>query len=335
MASPILIIGGAVALLYFMTSKKKSTESTPANVLPATTTPTGSTQVTVPVPGSAGQQATVTVQPPTITLPEGTPITNPMVDGTGWTLADDGSNSLAIKSPTGDVYHVTRAQVITAVSGATVVAIRPDLQVVNPAIIHVATEATPPGVVPTTTATTTATATLPALATQVAQAVQVLSNQAGSVLTPPIAVQTTEVSPSIDTNGTVALAAKMINAESSKGWKTALSSDIKSWQSRKGLTADGKFGPKSALAMATEVGILPLIRYWASTGGSQSQQLAAFRTALGALASSFYAKNPAQSIALRSSQDYEQGQGYSTAPAAVSATKRVEQAAALNTALKG
>jgi hypothetical protein len=127
----------------------------------------------------------------------------------------------------------------------------------------------------------------------------------------------------------------MINAESSKNWKTALSNDIKVWQAVMGLTADGKFGPKSALAMATEVGILPLIRYWASTGGSQSQQLSAYRDALNTLATSVAAKNPAQSIALRSSAAYEGAQGYSTSPAAVAATKRVAQADALNSALKG
>jgi hypothetical protein len=140
--------------------------------------------------------------------------------------------------------------------------------------------------------------------------------------------------PAIDTHGSVALAGKLINAESTKSWKTAFASDVAAWQKLMGLIADGKFGPKSALAMGAEVGVLPLIRYYSSTGGSKAQQVAAFKTALGALASAVYAKNPALSVALRSSQDYEQGQGYVTAPAAIPATARVAQAAKLNAALQ-
>jgi len=336
MANPLLMIGGAIAVLYFMTKKSDSSASKPVAVLPAGTMTTSgtSTQVQVPVPGS-NETATVTVKTPSST------VTSPLTDGTGWTLADDGSNSLAIKSPDGTAYHVTRLQVVKTPDGSTTVAIRPDLIVLNPKILAVATEATPPGTNVAATATTStpqqvATQVIPNLVTQATQVAQkVLSTQASNVLTPPVAVQVQEVNPTLDTNGTIALAAQMINAESSKGWKTALSTPIKAWQSKMKLTADGKFGPKSALLMANEVGILPLIRYYASTGGSQAQQLAAYRTALGALASQVYSSNPAHSIALRSSQNYEQGQGYSTSPAAVPATARVAQAAALTAALKG
>jgi hypothetical protein len=185
-----------------------------------------------------------------------------------------------------------------------------------------ATQSTPAQVV---------TAVIPNLVTQAAQ---VLSTQAAQVLTPPVAVQVQESTPELDTTGSVALAARLINAESSKGWKTALASDVAAWQKKVGLTSDGKFGPKSALTMAKYVGILPLIRYYASTGGSKDQQVKAYRTLLGTLASSVYASNPAHSIALRLSQDYEAGQGYSTSPGPISSTGRIAQADKLTSQLK-
>ncbi len=79
---------------------------------------------------------------------------------------------------------------------------------------------------------------------------------------PPPALQKQETAPIADPNGTILLAQKMLDAERKNGWKTALASDIKAWQARVGLTADGKFGPGSAKKMAEEVGALPLVRYW-------------------------------------------------------------------------
>jgi hypothetical protein len=168
---------------------------------------------------------------------------------------------------------------------------------------------------------------LPQLATQVAQAAQ--------VLTPPTAVQVQEATPAVDTNGTINLAAKMINAESSASWKTALMPEIKLWQSKFGLTQDGKFGPKSAAQMALEVGVLPLVRYFPAASASKASALKAYRDQLLTMAANADNHNPALGAALRLSAAYDTAQGWATSPPAIPAQARVAQATALAAALKG
>lgn len=213
----------------------------------------------------------------------------------------------------------------------------PTVTITTPATTTGTTATTSAGVAQQTaaqTATQVATQIIPAIVNQVAQATQTAAATAGVPTTSPTVLHSEEIKLDQDPNGTIALAKSMINAESSAGWKTALANDIKVWQARMGLTADGKFGPKSAIKMADEVGVLPLVRYYASTGGTKATQLAAYRTAIGQVASNVYATNPAHSISLRSSQDYEQGQGYATSPAPVSATARIAQATTLAGNLK-
>jgi hypothetical protein len=155
------------------------------------------------------------------------------------------------------------------------------------------------------------------------------------VLEPPAvpvspAVQA-ETHPQLDQWGTIALAQKMINAESAAGWKTALKAEIGAWQKKLGLKVDSLFGTKSALKMAEEVGILPLVRYYSATGGSQLQQVAAYRVALNKLADQFQvsADGVAHAKGLRSSAAYEAGQGYAGTPKAIPVSARQAQAAAL------
>jgi len=137
----------------------------------------------------------------------------------------------------------------------------------------------------------------------------------------PTPIQTAETKAENDPNGTIALARQMLDVESKSGWKTALSTQIQIWQNKVGITGDGKFGPKSALQMAVEVGALPLIRYWAATGGTKEKQLADYRSKLIAFAKTLEANTATKphGLALELSAAREQGQGYPTSPSAIPA----------------
>jgi hypothetical protein len=147
----------------------------------------------------------------------------------------------------------------------------------------------------------------------------------------PPALAQEETTPQADPIGTIKLARNLIAAEESSNWKTSLQPDIKSWQTKAGLTSDGKFGPKSALRMGEEVGILPRVRYWSKTGGTKSQQLERYRSDLNALADKLEAKDPkmqAHASALRISAVNEDGAGYPASPKKDSdATARAKRAA--------
>lgn len=166
------------------------------------------------------------------------------------------------------------------------------------------------------------------------QAAQTAAQTVQTVLTPPVAVQVQETAPALDPNGTVELAAKLINAESAANWKTALASDVKFWQSKVGLTQDGKFGPKSAVKMAELVGVLPLVRYFPAASASKAAALKAYRDQLYTAAANLDNHNPAQAAAVRASAAYEQGQGWATNPPAIPSSQRLAQATVLNAALK-
>jgi hypothetical protein len=266
-----------------------------------------------------------------------------LAGGALWMMFKKPAEKKATVYATGSI-EPTAAQTATAAQTVTV-----PTSVLAPVDTTVATEnvptvtVTPPATTVTTTpaaqtaqqvATQVAAQVIPAIVNQVAQATQAAATTAGVPVITPTVLHSEEVKLDQDPHGTIALAKSMINAESLAGWKTALSNDIKAWQARMGLTADGKFGPKSALKMAEEVGILPLVRYYASTGGTKAQQVTAYRTSVGTVASNVYATNPAHSISLRSSQNYEQGQGYVTSPAAVPASSRLTQATELAGNLK-
>jgi hypothetical protein len=144
----------------------------------------------------------------------------------------------------------------------------------------------------------------------------------------PTPIQTAEQHPAVDTYGTIALAAKMIDRETGAGWKTALKPEITAWQKATGLVADGLFGVKSELRMATEVGILPLVRYWPANS-VKATTLAAYKAALEALAQTLDATNHPHAIGLRSSAAFELGQAYTGTPAAISPSLRGIQGAAI------
>lgn len=152
----------------------------------------------------------------------------------------------------------------------------------------------------------------------------------------PTPIQTHETTPQADPNGTVSLARQMIGVESQSGWKTALKAEIQAWQARMRLVVDGKFGPNSALLMADEIGVLPLIRYWSSTGGTKEQQLSSYRTKLLAKANTFKqtAATKPHGVALELSAIHEQGQGYPTSPGPLPPTDAADFARKLDAALQ-
>ena len=136
---------------------------------------------------------------------------------------------------------------------------------------------------------------------------------------PPIAAE--ETSEEMDPKGTVFLARILLAREGSSGWKEALQSEVKAWQSRVGLTADGKFGPGSAERMAREVGVLPLVRFWPLGEWRREVAVDNYRARIERVAQSVEAENSAHAAALRASARRETGQGWPSAPAPITATE--------------
>lgn len=149
------------------------------------------------------------------------------------------------------------------------------------------------------------------------------------VAIPPLVVA--EAAPAADPNGTIALAQAMKGEEESKGWKY-VSEALKVWQSKMGRKVDGKFGTGDALAMAKEVGNVPLIRYWPLNSKPLSVLLPQYREQLRVLAASLKAQHPEHSAALLLSALNETGQGWpktsvKAAPPVVPMTERTIQTA--------
>jgi hypothetical protein len=174
------------------------------------------------------------------------------------------------------------------------------------------------------------TQTLPAAAQQIL-------TQALPGLQTATPLQTAETHPELDPKGTIALAKLLIDREASAGWKSANQAEIKAWQARLGVaavgTADGKFGEKSKLGMAKEVGVLPLIRYWPASS-QKGTEVPKFQTQLRSYAASIAAGNPAHAIALNNSAAFDVGQGFASNPAAIPISLRQGQADLLSQILK-
>jgi len=128
----------------------------------------------------------------------------------------------------------------------------------------------------------------------------------------PPAVATSEASPAVDPDGTVALARLLLDEQMRPNWKY-ISPAVKEWQSRKGLKPDGKFGVSAALVMAKDVAVLPWIRYFGLGIGDGSKKAAVndYRGRLKAYALSVArAGNKAHAAALMASADAEEGLGW-------------------------
>jgi hypothetical protein len=312
--APLVWIALGLGGLYLISRKKEETPTAP--------TPTGGGIVpvipgltTTPIP----QGTTTTIQvPPSVVQQAG-----------GGEIAPEHTPSVTITVPTSgsDVISPSIAQ--TQAQTQTTLTPQQVATAVLPSVAQ-AISTLPSGATPQQIAT----AVIPTIAQTVAgnatQAAQTVANQVA--VTP---LHTEEIKIDQDPDGTIALAKSMINAEASPGWKTALQGEISLWQGKKKLTVDGKFGPKSALAMAEDVGVLPLIRYFPTASASREAAVKSYRDQINAMASSVEASNPMHAAALRSSAVYEQGQGWAQKPPAIPIANRIAQANLLANALKG
>lgn len=123
--------------------------------------------------------------------------------------------------------------------------------------------------------------------------------------TVPVSTPVTTVS-----KDTAAMVQALLLAEAKAGWNR-VSAELNAWQTaRPPLTIDGKFGPKSALAVAAELGTVPLIRFWPK-GSQKEKALSDYRAALFALANA--ATDPARASQLRFAAEREQAQAFGVA----------------------
>jgi len=79
------------------------------------------------------------------------------------------------------------------------------------------------------------------------------------------------------------LVRSLLAAEHLANWKTHHAADVRLYQEAKGLEPDGRFGPLTALALAQETGVAPIVRYWSEgwRGGPAQQDYVARLRALG------------------------------------------------------
>lgn len=125
--------------------------------------------------------------------------------------------------------------------------------------------------------------------------------------------------PSPVPSDTAQLVATLLQDEASAGWKK-LSPAVAAWQKSRGLKQDSKFGPKSALTVAAEIGTVPIVRYW-PTGAVQSKAVPEYRAKLLELAAT---APPARAAQLRISAQREQGQGFGSKQTALAPAERVQ-----------
>lgn len=146
---------------------------------------------------------------------------------------------------------------------------------------------------------------LPPTPVQVLPGITITPGPAPTPAEPPAspAEQPSSVSPD-----TLAMLTTMLAQEHSKHWRIIPEPTAKAWQAARGLTADGDFGTGSALKLATETGMIPIIRGWPK-GSVKSKTVPAYQAALRTLAAS--APEPRRSQLLNAALR-EQGQGYGT-----------------------
>lgn len=146
---------------------------------------------------------------------------------------------------------------------------------------------------------------------------------------PPLATE--ETRPELDPNGTIALARAMLDRETQPNWEPALKPQIAAWQSKMGLVGDGSYGPKSALVMANEVGVLPFVRAWPK-GSDKRTVLQRYRDDLSTKAATLASKGATEHAkALQASAASEDARTFlaGSNPPPVSGQERLNQLAAL------
>ncbi|MCH9730981.1 MAG: hypothetical protein K0U84_15105 [Actinomycetia bacterium] len=158
---------------------------------------------------------------------------------------------------------------------------------------------------------------MPAVLAQAAQEAAPAVLEAAAEAAPAIQEEVTAILPKVVTEGapqetpvppdTLALTEALLAAEKMPNWKR-IESAVTQWQKSRGLVEDGKFGPKSAITIANEIGTLPLVRYWPRSAGPNPQAaVEEYRNAIRTIAQS----KPTQHAALlNASALREQGQAF-------------------------
>lgn len=161
---------------------------------------------------------------------------------------------------------------------------------------------------------------------QAAAQLPAVVNAAVSAAAPPMDNQPPPTQQQVEQPDTVAedtatAADALLIAEGLANWKRK-EAILQQWQSVRGLKPDQEFGPKSALQMATEIGTVPVIRFWPK-GAIKSKAVPEYQAALYTLAAS--APEPRRSQ-LRASAQREQGQAFERNPKPVSPLFKLELA---------
>jgi hypothetical protein len=172
-----------------------------------------------------------------------------------------------------------------------------------------------PTVVPLPGITIPGTVPLPGGAVVTVPPIPGITAPAPAVPAPPAPPVVAVEQPSAVPSDTAALVALMLADEATPGWKRKYP-ELGAWQAARGRTVDQMFGPGDAVAMAQEIGTLPIIRYW-PRGSLPQTALQPYRSQLAAIAAT--APEPRRAQLLMTSAR-EQGQGFagpaSTAPIA-------------------
>lgn len=147
---------------------------------------------------------------------------------------------------------------------------------------------------------------LPPTPTQIVPGITVTPGPAPTPAEPPVSPAE---QPSPVAADTLTVLTKMLAQEHSPHWRIIPEPSLVPWQKARGLTPDGDFGTGTALKLAAETGMIPIIRGWPKGTSKQSPNLKNYQAALRTLAAS--APEPRRSQLLAAALR-EQGQGYGT-----------------------
>jgi hypothetical protein len=129
--------------------------------------------------------------------------------------------------------------------------------------------------------------------------------------------------PSLVPADTARLVAMMLAEEGTANWKRKYP-ELGAWQASRGRVVDQMFGTGDALAMAKEIGTLPIIRYWPK-GTTRETALEPFRNSLLTLSATAPEPRRAQLIMAASR---EQGQSFSAPSSPIRTLINLTQTAA-------
>jgi hypothetical protein len=127
-----------------------------------------------------------------------------------------------------------------------------------------------------------------------------------SVPVPPRPPAHTAELPTAAPQDTVTMVQRLLAQEASPNWKKA-DPVLQAWQKSRGLVADGKFGPGTALRVADEIGTIPLIRFWPKGTYPEGNWIRDYQAELIAKANQSPSPRKEQLLA---SAEREQGQGF-------------------------